>query len=92
MPLVLRFGADLSGEEYSATIVAPLVKLYASPDRGTRMALLDQLPSYIDKLDKKTVSDKIFPSLVSAPLTRFVRCTKVHISANRIFGHRGRYS
>ncbi|TEB37493.1 hypothetical protein FA13DRAFT_1786619 [Coprinellus micaceus] len=63
VPLVLRFGADLSGEEYSATIVAPLVKLYASPDRGTRMALLDQLPSYIDKLDKKTVSDKIFPSL-----------------------------
>lgn len=65
VPLVLRFGADLSNEEYNNTIVTPLVKLYASPDRGTRMALLDQLPSYIDKLDKKTVSDKIFPHLVS---------------------------
>ena len=64
VPLVLRFGADLSAEEYNGTIAAPLVKLYASPDRGTRMALLDQLPSYIDKLDEKTVSDKIFPYLV----------------------------
>ncbi|KAH6914204.1 other/SCY1 protein kinase [Coprinopsis sp. MPI-PUGE-AT-0042] len=63
LPLVLQFGAHAAPEEYTATIVNPIVKLYSSPDRGTRMALLDHLPSYIDKLDKKTVSDKIFPHL-----------------------------
>jgi SCY1-like protein 1 len=29
------------------------------------MALLDNLPEYADKLDKKTVDGKIFPHLVS---------------------------
>lgn len=70
VPLILRFGANVSPEDYNAVILAPLVKLYASPDRGTRMALLDHLPTYAEKLDKKTVSDKIFPHLVgSQPLS-----------------------
>jgi SCY1-like protein 1 len=64
VPLVLQFGKDVTPEDYSTVILAPLVKLYASPDRGTRMALLDHLPTYIDKLDKKAVTDKIFPHLV----------------------------
>ena len=57
-------------ENYPDTIIAPLVKLFASPDRSIRMALLEQLPEYVDKLDKKTVSDKIFPHLVSPPIYR----------------------
>lgn len=64
-PLVIQLGASLSPEEYSNSIIGPLVKLYSSPDRGTRMALLDHLTEYVDKLDKKTVSDKIWPHLVS---------------------------
>ncbi|KAH9485238.1 putative inactive serine/threonine-protein kinase scy1 [Psilocybe cubensis] len=63
LPLVLQFGANTSPEEYPKVILAPIIKLYASPDRGTRMALLEHLPEYIDKLDKKAVSDKIFPHL-----------------------------
>ncbi|KXN90149.1 N-terminal kinase-like protein [Leucoagaricus sp. SymC.cos] len=63
LPLVIQFSKNMPPEDYPTTIVTPLVKLYASPDRGTRMALLDHLPDYIDKLDKKTVSDKIFPHL-----------------------------
>ncbi|KAF8909893.1 armadillo-type protein [Mucidula mucida] len=62
LPLVIKFGKNVSSDEYQNTLVAPLVKLFASPDRGTRMALLDQLPEYVEKLDKKTV-DKIFPHL-----------------------------
>ncbi|KAF9017526.1 ARM repeat-containing protein [Hymenopellis radicata] len=62
LPLVIKFGNNVSSDEYQNTLVAPLVKLFASPDRGTRMALLDQLPEYVEKLDKKTV-DKIFPHL-----------------------------
>ncbi|KAG6920078.1 hypothetical protein DXG01_010146 [Tephrocybe rancida] len=63
LPLVLQFGSHVAPEEYPTVILAPLIKLYASPDRGTRMALLDHLPDYAEKLDKKTVSDKIFPHL-----------------------------
>lgn len=65
LPLVLHFGTHVAPEEYSKVILAPIIKLYASPDRGLRMALLEHLPEYIDKLDKKAVSDKIFPHLVS---------------------------
>jgi SCY1-like protein 1 len=65
LPLILQFGANVDPAEYPDVILSPLVKLFASPDRGTRMALLDHLPEYAEKLDKKTVSDKIFPHLVS---------------------------
>jgi SCY1-like protein 1 len=65
LPLVLQFGASVSQEEYSNVVLAPLIKLFASPDRGMRMALLENLDSYSNQLDKKTVSEKIFPHLVS---------------------------
>ncbi|KAJ7124964.1 armadillo-type protein [Mycena epipterygia] len=63
LPLVLRFGKNVSPEDYPTVILGPLVKLFASPDRGTRMALLDHLPEYAEKLDKKTVDSKVFPHL-----------------------------
>ncbi|KAJ7287403.1 armadillo-type protein [Mycena rebaudengoi] len=63
LPLVLRFGKNVSPDDYPTVIIGPLVKLFASPDRGTRMALLDHLPEYAEKLDKKTVDSKIFPHL-----------------------------
>lgn len=63
LPLVIQLGTTISPEEYNRMVVGPLVKLYTSPDRGTRMALLDHLSEYADKLDKKTVSDKIWPHL-----------------------------
>lgn len=67
LPLVLRFGKNVSPDDYPTVIIGPLVKLFASPDRGTRMALLDHLPEYAEKLDKKTVDSKIFPHLVGLP-------------------------
>ncbi|KAL0581808.1 Nuclear aminoacylation-dependent tRNA export pathway component [Marasmius crinis-equi] len=54
VPLVVKIGKDVPQEEYSNVILTPIVKLFASPDRGIRMALLDNLPEYADKLDKKT--------------------------------------
>nr|GAT57734.1 predicted protein [Mycena chlorophos] len=62
VPLVVQFGKNVSADDYPKVILAPLVKLFAAPDRGTRMALLDHLSEFADKLDKKTV-DKIFPHL-----------------------------
>lgn len=41
-----------------------MIKLFESPDRGTRMALLEALPEFADKLDKKMVVDKVWPNLV----------------------------
>ncbi len=85
LPLVIKFGKNVSSDEYQNTLVAPLVKLFASPDRGTRMALLDQLPEYVEKLDKKTV-DKIFPHLVIFIQSLHIQWTDTMLStANWIF-------
>ncbi|KAG0700943.1 armadillo-type protein [Suillus ampliporus] len=63
VPLVLQFGKNVAPDDYGSVIIAPLVKLFASADRGTRIALLDNLPDFAEKLDKKTVVDKIWPNL-----------------------------
>ena len=64
VPIVLQFGKKVSVDEYMNIILAPLIRLFASPDRGTRMALLDNLSEYADKLDKKAVVEKVWPNLV----------------------------
>lgn len=69
LPLVLQLGTHASPSEYPTVVLAPVLKLYASPDRGTRMVLLEQLGEYADKLDNKAVSDKIWPHLVSFSVT-----------------------
>ncbi|KAB5588327.1 N-terminal kinase-like protein [Ceratobasidium theobromae] len=63
LPVVLALGKDLPPTEYTATVVGPVVNLFANPDRGTRMALLDGLPEFADKLDKNTVVNKVWPHL-----------------------------
>ena len=68
LPLVLLFGENTSPDEYSKLILCPIIKLYGSPDRGTRVVLLEHLPEYVEKLDKKAVSEKIFPHFVSEQL------------------------
>ena len=65
LPIVLQLGTHASPADYPTVVLAPVTKLFTSPDRGTRMALLDHLPEYIDKLDNKTVIDKIWPNLLS---------------------------
>lgn len=64
IPLMLQLGQNVAPQDYPSTILVHLVKLFTSPDRGTRMVLLDHLTEYSDKLDKKTVCDKIWPNLV----------------------------
>ncbi|KAI9453132.1 armadillo-type protein [Lactarius psammicola] len=63
VPLVVQLGSYVLPDEYKTLVLEPLVKLFANPDRGTRMALLDALPEFADKLDKQVVSDKIWPNL-----------------------------
>jgi SCY1-like protein 1 len=87
IPLVLQIGQNVSTEEYATIILSPLVKLYASPDRGTRMALLDNLSEYYEKLDNKMVVDKIWPNLVRLAL-RSGWVVLILFIANRILGYR----
>ncbi|PCH43923.1 ARM repeat-containing protein [Wolfiporia cocos MD-104 SS10] len=63
LPLVMQMGKTVAPENYSSVILVHLVKLFTSPDRGTRLALLEHLPEYAEKLDKKAVVDKIWPHL-----------------------------
>ena len=65
VPLLLQLGKNVpTDEEYVTVVIGPVVSLFASPDRGVRMALLDNLDEFKDKMDKKTVVDKVWPHLV----------------------------
>jgi SCY1-like protein 1 len=64
LPLVLQLGKNVSPGDYTSVVLTPLLKLFASPDRETRMALLHHLSEYVEKLDKKAVVEKIWPHLV----------------------------
>lgn len=65
LPLVLELGKLVPEKEYGKLVLDPVIKLYASPDRGTRMALLDGLPEYADNMDQRTVQDRVWSHLVS---------------------------
>ncbi|PWN51404.1 hypothetical protein IE53DRAFT_368093 [Violaceomyces palustris] len=65
LPIVLRLGEPLPKQEWTTSIVLPLLKAYTSTDRSTRMALLENLPLYADRLEQKTVTDKIWPNLLT---------------------------
>ncbi|KAJ9114995.1 hypothetical protein QFC22_005323 [Naganishia vaughanmartiniae] len=66
LPLVLAIGKDIPDEQrYRELVLEPVVRLYASPDRGTRMALLEGLAEYGDRLEKGMVNDKIWPHLIT---------------------------
>jgi len=63
--LIMRISDKLTEDEYNSQITPVIIRLFASPDRALRVCLLDNLPLMIDHLSQKTVSDKIFPQIVS---------------------------
>jgi hypothetical protein len=81
IPLLLQLGENISPEDYPSVVLAPLIKLFSSPDRGIRLTLLDDLSKYADALDKKTVVDKIWPHLVRFPIS-FTRCAFLIVFAS----------
>lgn len=90
LPLILQIGASTSPENYTEVIIGPVIKLFASTDRSTRMTLLEHLPEYIENLDQKIVSDKIFPHLASSPTLPQRGESDVGTAlANWLFGHGG---
>lgn len=71
----MRISTKLNDDEYTLHVTPVIIRLFASPDRALRVCLLDNLPHMIDHLTQKTVSDKIFPQMVTgfgdlAPVVR----------------------
>ncbi|KAF9336020.1 hypothetical protein BG006_009995 [Podila minutissima] len=72
---IIKIGSDLEEQEYEALISNVLVKMFASTDRTIRLSLLENLGGFIDRINKKIVNEKIFPSMAlgftdTAPIIR----------------------
>ncbi|OQO02999.1 hypothetical protein B0A48_11283 [Cryoendolithus antarcticus] len=89
LALVMRVATKLSEDEYDAQITPVIVRLFTLPDRALRVCLLENLPHMIDHLSQKTVSDKIFPQMVTgfgdlAPIVREQTVKAVLIVINKL--------
>jgi SCY1-like protein 1 len=66
LPLILSIGenANLTPAEYDKYIAQAVMKAFASPDRAMRLALLEAMPTFVEKLDQRQITDKVWPHLV----------------------------
>ncbi|CAL8089013.1 unnamed protein product [Calicophoron daubneyi] len=62
---VLRLIPLLSESDFNATVLPCLVQLFASPERSTRVRLLEQLPNFVKHLPPKIVETQIFPPVAN---------------------------
>ncbi|VDD82936.1 unnamed protein product [Mesocestoides corti] len=58
---VLELAHLLSPADFDVVVLPGLVRLFAAPDRATRVRLLDQLPRFVEKLPRAVVESQIFP-------------------------------
>lgn len=64
--IVMKIGTKLSNDDFEAKVTPVVIRLFANPDRGIRVCLLDNLPLMIDRFTQRIVNDKIFPQVVSS--------------------------
>ncbi len=57
---ILSIGKELPDSEYAASIVPCVVRLFASPDRATRIQLLHHMPEYVHALPSSTLNAEVF--------------------------------
>lgn len=57
---LFKLGRLLDEAEYQKTIVPCLCKLFGSPDRTTRVKLLERIDEFAPHLTQQVVNDKIF--------------------------------
>ncbi|CAL1534610.1 unnamed protein product [Lymnaea stagnalis] len=57
---MFKIGKHLDADEYQKKIVPCVVKLFTSPDRATRVKLLQQIEFFAEHLQSSTVNDQIF--------------------------------
>lgn len=65
LPLILMLAKELPEKEYNGTVMQPLIRMFATPDRAMRMVLLEGLDKFADKLTSKDVVEKIWPHLLT---------------------------
>lgn len=65
LPLILSLADSLPEKEYTSSIIGPLIRMFATPDRAMRMALLEGLDKFADKLTSKDVTERIWPHLLT---------------------------
>lgn len=73
--IVMKIGTKLSNDDFESKVTPVVIRLFANPDRGIRVCLLDNLPLMIDRFTQRIVNDKIFPQVVGgftdiAPIVR----------------------
>ncbi|KAI9187985.1 Nuclear aminoacylation-dependent tRNA export pathway component [Blastocladiella emersonii ATCC 22665] len=57
---IFKIAANLTDDEFKVLVNPSLIKLFSLTDRAIRLALLESLPLFVTRLDKKLV-DKLFP-------------------------------
>lgn len=90
-------GGDGIGDdekEYQREIVQPIVRMYATPDRAIRMALLENLERYADRLTNKDVNEKIWPHLQTGfgdvvPVIREATVKAIPLIAPKVSSRKG---
>ncbi|GAA5968011.1 hypothetical protein JCM11641_003698 [Rhodosporidiobolus odoratus] len=67
LPVILSLAESggLEEKEYQKDVIQPVIRLYATPDRAVRMALLENLERYIEKVGAKEVGEKVWPHLLT---------------------------
>ncbi|CAK9304981.1 unnamed protein product [Gordionus sp. m RMFG-2023] len=67
LPSLIKLGNTISADAaaYDKLVKPSLIKLFASTDRHTRMALLKRLPEFQDKLNAQTVNDHVFSPVIT---------------------------
>ncbi|KAG0351329.1 hypothetical protein BGZ54_003318 [Gamsiella multidivaricata] len=86
---IVKIGASLDEQEYEVLISNVLVKMFASTDRTIRLSLLENLGGFIERINKKVVNDKIFPSMAlgftdTAPIIREWTVKSVLLVINKL--------
>jgi SCY1-like protein 1 len=57
---MFKLGRLLDEDEYQARIVPSLIKLFSSPDRSTRVKLLERIDEFAPHLKPQVLNDKIY--------------------------------
>ncbi|KAG0018532.1 hypothetical protein BGZ80_007059 [Entomortierella chlamydospora] len=89
LPPIVKIGTMLDDQEYETLIGNILVKMFASTDRTIRLSLLENLGGFIERINKKVVNDKIFPSMAlgftdTAPIIREWTVKSVLLVINKL--------
>lgn len=60
----LKISAPLTPEEWQASVSPCVLRMFASPDRQTRLLLLNNLQTIVDHLPDRVINDKVFPEML----------------------------